>query len=56
MPRKSVLTWFELKFFDWEIRVDRRRFMLCCFGLFTTEAARAVNALRRVPLFRLLPY
>jgi hypothetical protein len=30
--------------------------MLCCFGLFTTEAACAVRAVWRVPLFRLLPY
>jgi len=30
--------------------------MLCCFGLFTNEAARAVRAARRLPLFRLLPY
>jgi hypothetical protein len=30
--------------------------MLCCFGLFTNEAVRAVRAAKRMPLFRLLPY
>jgi hypothetical protein len=36
--------------------LDRRRFMLCCFGLITNEAARAVRTVWRAPLFRLLPY
>jgi len=45
-----------IEWFLGEISVDRRRFMFCCFGLFTTEAARAVRAARRVPLFRLRAY
>jgi len=30
--------------------------MLCCFGLFSNEAASAARAVWRAPLFRLLPY
>jgi hypothetical protein len=30
--------------------------MLCCFGLFSNEAAPAARAVWRALLFRLLPY